>query len=105
MPIDLAAMKTRGQSLARRMPVTVSISGVNYQATRSNLNQERAFQMYGAQERVAESISIAVADLKASFSVAELNLVTVDGKALRFMGYEYDAARVMIRLDLKAVNS
>jgi len=98
-------MKVRGQSLARRMPVTVTIAGVNYQATRSNLNQERAFQLYGAQERVAESITIAVEDLKSSFSVAELNLVTVDSKSLRFMGYEYDAARVFVRLDLKAVNS
>ena len=87
------------------MPVSVSIAGETYQATRSNLNQERAFQLYGAQERIVESISIAVADLKASFNVAELNKITVDGKPLRFMGYEYDAARIMLRLDLKAVNS
>lgn len=103
-PFDTTKLATRAQSLVKRLPVTVAIGGKNRIGTRSNLNQERAWQLYGAQESVAESVSFAVADM-AGVNFAELNKLTVDGKELRFLGYEYDAARVFVRIDLKAVNA
>jgi len=104
-PIDKEALARRAQSLVKQLPVAVAIGGVAYNAMRTNLRQERAWQLYGAQESVACSINLATADLAADFPLATLNKLTVDGKELRFMGYEYDATRAFIRLDLKAVNS
>lgn len=104
MPFDINKLATRAQSLVKRLPVVVSLGGTDYTGTRTNLNQERAWQLYGAQESVSESVVFPRA-VVAGVNFAELNKVTVDGKVLRFLGYEYDAARVMVRLDFKAVNA
>lgn len=104
-PLDTSAIARRAQSLVKQLPVAVVIGGTTYNAMRTNLRQERAWQLYGAQESVACSINLATADLPEDFPLSTLNKLTVDGKELRFMGYEYDATRAFLRLDLKAVNS
>jgi hypothetical protein len=104
-PLDTSSIAARAQSLVKQLPVRVVIGGTTYNAIRANLRQERAWQLYGAQESVAQSINLAVADLPTTFPLETLNLLTVDGKSLRFLGYEYDATRAFLRLDLKAVNS
>ena len=98
--LDLHAINRHYRRMLRQLPTTVTIGGVDYTGTRTQLTADQQFVDQGLINAYRFSVLLSQHDFRSVGLPAVNSTVTIDSTTYRILAEQEDAAGVSVRLDL-----